>query len=208
MKAGQFNIHEYLEKLYEESTPMMDGGEGLSNAEGIIIPDTNKKSYDWLKKEYHAKQTEVKVEISGSGASFKPGYDLQTNLDSVKDFKPGMFGEVKTADTLGAKKEDNASNTLDPNKKEAGFKKGEGDKSTEEKSEKSETKPETKDIKDKQPEKPKADGAEVKKMDLKTKKTEGEEKEEKPEKEEKEEKPEKEEKEDKDDKEEKDDSKK
>jgi len=176
MKAGQFNIKDYLEKLYEESTPMMDGGEGLSNAEGIIIPDTNKKSYDWLKKEYQAKQTEVKVEISGQGASFKPGYDLQTKLDSVKDFKPGMFGQIKTSDTPGVKKEDKKSDSLDSTKKTAQFQKGEGEKPAEEKDEKDEkdeTKSETKDIKNKEQVKSKDDNVEVKKMDLKTKKSEG-----------------------------------
>lgn len=198
MKAGQFNINEYLEKLYEEATSMMDGGEGLSNADGIIIPEINKKSYDWLKKEYNAKQTEVKVEISGQGASFKPSYDLQTDLKSVKDFKPGMFGEVKTADSKEVPKEgDDAKktpNSLDAKKEQSGFQKGEGEsnKPDENKDEKPKTKPETNDIKNKS-----SDGAEVKKMDLKTKKTED-----KPEKEN-----DKEEKEDKDDKKEKDDSK-
>ena len=151
MKAGQFNINDYLEKLYEESTPMMDGGEGLSNAEGIVIPDTNKKSYDWLKKEYNAKQTEVKVEISGQGASFKPGYDLQTDLKSVKDFKPGMFGEVKTADTNSGegKEEKKTPGNLDAKKDQPTFQKGEGDKPVE-KDETSKTKTGPSDIKDKE----------------------------------------------------------
>jgi hypothetical protein len=197
MKAGQFNIYDYLEKLEklnEESTPMMDGGEGVSNAEGIVIPDTNKKSYDWLKKEYNAKQTEVKVEISGQGASFKPGYDLQTNLDSVKDFKPGMFGEVKTADT----QKDNKSSgkkepaSLDAKKDQPTFQKGEGEKDEKEKKdETSKTKTKPEDIKNKEGEKeekgkekeeehkdqekekePKKEEGEakVKKLDLKTKK--------------------------------------
>jgi hypothetical protein len=30
---------------------------------------------------------------------FNPGYDMQTKLDSIKEFKPGMFGDVKTEDT-------------------------------------------------------------------------------------------------------------
>jgi hypothetical protein len=51
-----------------------------------------------LKSEYQKGKTEVKVEIKGEGSSFKPGYDLQTDLKSVKDFKPGMFGDVKTSD--------------------------------------------------------------------------------------------------------------
>jgi len=118
MKAGQFNINEYLEKLYEEA-----GDGNLSNKEGIIIPDENKKSYDWLKKEYEKGKTEVKVEISMGGAKFEPGYDLQTNLDSVKDFKPGMFGEVKTKENPNP----NKPASLDTTKEKGSFAKGEGD---------------------------------------------------------------------------------
>jgi hypothetical protein len=172
MKAGQFNIHEYLEKLYEESTSMMDGGEGLSNVDGIIIPDINKKSYDWLKKEYNAKQTEVKVEISGQGSSFKPGYDLQTDVDSVKEFKPGIFGEVKTKDTKESQegKDDDKKipNSLDAKKTQPNFQRGEGEKPVKSDDEKNKTKPENDDIKDKKD----SDDVKVKKMDLKTKKTE------------------------------------
>ena len=123
MKAGNFNIKDYLERLYEETTPMMAGGEGLTDAEGIVIPDGNKKSYDWLKGEYQKGQTEVKVEISMGGAKFEPGYDLQTNLDSVKDFKPGMFGEVKTAENPNPKK----PAALDGKKEQGSFTGGEGD---------------------------------------------------------------------------------
>jgi hypothetical protein len=122
MKAGNFNINDYLDKLYEESTPMMTGGEGLTDAEGIIIPDGNKKSYDWLKREYQKGQTEVKVEISMGGAKFEPGYDLQTDLKSVKDFKPGMFGEVKTAENPNPKK----PASLDGKKEQGSFAGDEG----------------------------------------------------------------------------------
>jgi len=142
MKAGQFNIDDYLEKLYEESTQMMDGGEGLSNQEGIVIPDTNVKSYNWLKKEFQKGKVEVKVEMKMGGAEFEPGYDLQTDLKSVKDFKPGMFGEIKTADTKGEKK---PVNTLDAKKASPDFKKGEGDKD-----ETSKSKDEVGDIKNKE----------------------------------------------------------
>ena len=38
-------------------------------------------------------------------SKFEPGYDMQTNIKSTKDFKPGMFGNVKTSDTPGNKKE-------------------------------------------------------------------------------------------------------
>jgi len=184
MKAGNFNIKDYLEKLYEEATPMMDGGENLTNAEGIVIPDTNKKSYDWLKKEYDSKQTEVKVEITGQGASFKPGYDLQTNLDSVKDFKPGMYGEVKTADNEGTPKKPGVpekGSNLDSKKDKPSFQPGEGEA---EKKELPKTKAPKEDIKNKEEgeekeepkekeepeEKESGEKPEVKKIDLKTKK--------------------------------------
>lgn len=173
MKAGNFNINDYLEKLYENA----EGGQ-LPDSEGMVIPEENQKAYKWLKKEYQKAQTEVKVEINMGGAKFEPGYDLQTNLDSVKDFKPGMFGEVKTADTK--KDKDNKQN-LDTKKQQPTFQKGEG-----EKTEKSEAKPETKDqqkdIKKKEGENKeeekeeekketsKEDDVKVKKMDLKTKK--------------------------------------
>ena len=182
MKAGQFNVREYLDRLYEEAgetgaTPMMSGGEGLTNEEGILVPQENKKTFDWLKKEYQAGKTEVKVEINMGGASFEPGYDLQTNLDSVKDFKPGMFGEVKTADT--GKKEDGKP-SLDAKKAKPGFQKGEGDAPKKETSgpEKKEAPEAPKkapastadDEKGKGKEKKENAETEVKKIDLKTKK--------------------------------------
>ena len=102
MKAGSFNIHEYLERLNENAEA---GNLASKDKEGILIPDENKKSYDWLKREYDKSKTEVKVEIKMGGAKFEPGYELQTDLKSVKDFKPGMFGDVKTSDNEGAKKE-------------------------------------------------------------------------------------------------------
>lgn len=175
MKAGNFNIDEYLEKLYEEA------GDGqLSDKEGIIIPDENKKSYDWLKKEYEKGKTEVKVEISMGGAKFEPGYDLQTNLDSVKDFKPGMFGEVKTKENPKPNKPD----SLEASKEKGAFGKGEGDgekkplpgKEDEEKKETPKTNASKGDIKNKEEGKEdeeKEDDKEkpeVKKIDLKTKK--------------------------------------
>lgn len=190
MKAGQFNIYEYLEKLTESAE---SGNLSSADNEGIIIPDENKKSYDWLKKEYNAKQTEVKVEISGQGASFKPGYDLQTNLDSVKDFKPGMFGEAKPAKD-GAAPEQNAGKkaNLDPKKDAASFSDTEGEsekkelpktnsakgdinnkqKSSDDNSEKKEEKPEEKKSEkpEEKPEEKKGEKPEVKKIDLKTKK--------------------------------------
>jgi hypothetical protein len=180
MKAGNFNINEYLDKLYEEAgeevanskTPMMAGGEGLTNADGIVIPDTNQKSYNWLKKEYQAGQTEVKVEINMGGAKFEPGYDLQTDLKSVKDFKPGIFGEVKTSDTPGTKEGEDKKAPLDVKQSKPGFQKGEGDET---KKETPKTNAPKVDIKDKDEDKKEVkkdnEKPEVKKIDLKTKKT-------------------------------------
>lgn len=177
MKAGNFNINDYLEKLYENA----EGG-NLPDQEGMIIPEENKKSYQWLKKEYQKAQTEVKVEINMGGSKFEPGYDLQTDVNSVKDFKPGMFGEVKTTDNKGEK---TTPNNLDAKKEKPGFQKGEGEK---EKGEVSKTKVDSKDIKNKgeksekdddeekeerkeKQETPKKEGeSKVKKLDLKTKK--------------------------------------
>jgi hypothetical protein len=190
MKAGQFNINDYLEKLYEAS------GDGqLPDPEGMIIPEENQKAYQWLKKEYQKAQTEVKVEINMGGAKFEPGYDLQTDLDSVKDFKPGMFGEVKTADNEGEPKK---PANLDTKKEVPNFAKGEGEKKEEKTGEKpnfSKTKAASGDIKDKEheageskekeekeeheageseekeeKEESKKGDTEVKKIDLKTKK--------------------------------------
>jgi hypothetical protein len=101
MKAGNFNFDDYMNRLNEESDKIQVGKGYATGTEkdGILIPDENKKSYDWLKKEYQKGQTEVKVEMKLGDSKFEPGYDMQTKLDSVKDFKPGMFGEVKTEDT-------------------------------------------------------------------------------------------------------------
>ncbi|NMC59652.1 MAG: hypothetical protein GYA51_09765 [Candidatus Methanofastidiosa archaeon] len=113
MKAGSFNIHEYLGKLYdkvneEDLTKSLSLNEeekagNLPDDNGMIIPEEGKKAYDWLKKEYHKGKTEVKVEMSYH--EFKPGYHLDTNLKSVNDFKPGLYGDIKTKDTEGGKRE-------------------------------------------------------------------------------------------------------
>jgi|AntAceMinimDraft_18_1070375.scaffolds.fasta_scaffold03807_8 hypothetical protein len=106
MKAGTFNIQDYLNKLYEnvneeDLTLNEEEAGSLPDSEGIILPPENKKAYDWLKREYQKGKTEVKVEMSYH--EFKPGYHLDTDLKSVKDFKPGMYGDVKTGDTEGGK---------------------------------------------------------------------------------------------------------
>lgn len=102
MKAGNFNIYSYLDKLNEEAE--MAATKGLTDPLGIIIPDENKKVYNWLKSEYQKGKTEVKVEMNMGGAKFEPGYDMQGNVKSTDSFKPGMYGEVKTSDTKPDKK--------------------------------------------------------------------------------------------------------
>ena len=103
MKAGSFNINDYLEKLYENAE---EGGLPAGQQDGILIHGGDKKSFSWLKKEFDQRKVEVKVEIKLTGTDFKPGYEMQTNLKSVNDFKPGMYGEIKTSDTPGSKKEE------------------------------------------------------------------------------------------------------
>jgi len=100
MKAGSYNYQDYLDRLHEEAEALKaDGGYIKSDPGGLPLPEDTKKNFDWLNKEYQKGKTEVKVEVKGEGSSFKPGYDLQTDLKSVKDFKPGMYGDVKTGDT-------------------------------------------------------------------------------------------------------------
>jgi len=99
MKTGTFNFNDYLDRLHEEAEAKIDTGNGYAmttDKDGLVLPGDAKKSFDWLSKEYQKGKTEVKVEVKGEGSSFKPGYDLQTDLKSVKDFKPGMFGDVDT----------------------------------------------------------------------------------------------------------------
>lgn len=96
MEVGKFNIHDYLNKLYEESEKVKGGPSG-DPGEGLIIPPENRKAYDWLKKEYQKKKQEVKVEMSSY--DFKPGY----STEGLKDFKPGMYGTVPTSETSGDK---------------------------------------------------------------------------------------------------------
>ncbi len=117
--AGHFNFNEYMERLNEEAAE--SGGVKGDNKEGLIIPAENKKSYDWLKKEYNSAKTEVKVEIKMGGAKFEPGYDFTAGGDTVKEFKPGMFGEIKTGDTEGGTEKKKA----DPPKSELNSDEGE-----------------------------------------------------------------------------------
>ena len=123
MRAGQFNMDEYLERLNEEAEKnTKDGNLPSSGKEGMIIPEENKKSFSWLKGEYQKGKVEVKVEMKLGNAKFEPGYDF-TGGDpkSVKEFKPSMLGAVKTGDT-GKKAEGAPKETEEPkspkNKKE------------------------------------------------------------------------------------------
>lgn len=105
MKAGSYNFNDYINKLHEETEENTEKGYVEGDLKfGLILPEDTKKNFDWLNKEYQKGKVEVKVEVKGEGSSFKPGYDLQTDLKSVKDFKPGMYGDVKTGDT--GKKDD------------------------------------------------------------------------------------------------------
>jgi hypothetical protein len=106
MKAGTFNIMDYLERLTEEAASAA-GAEKKPDSEGLIIPDTNQKSYKWLQSEYNKGKVEVKVEMNIGTKKFDPGYELQTNLKSVKDFKPGMFGQSQQKDSVDGLKTNN-----------------------------------------------------------------------------------------------------
>jgi len=98
MRAGHFNLNDYLSTLNEsqEAGSVKDSGEGL-----MIQDGESKKAYDWLKKEYTKGKTEVKVEMKMGGQKFEPSMDFQTDLKSIKNFKSGIFGQVKTSDTEG-----------------------------------------------------------------------------------------------------------
>ncbi len=96
MKAGTFNHQEYLDRLPEDAEGNTEKGYILSDTAGLPLPEDTKKNFDWLNKEYQKGKVEVQVVVKGEGSSFKPGYDLQTDLKSVKDFKPGMYGDIKT----------------------------------------------------------------------------------------------------------------
>ena len=92
MQAGYFNMSDYMNRLNESE----DGNIESSNKDGIIIPDENKKAYDWLKKEYDSNQIETKVEITnGTNKAIKPTEfiddKLPTGDGSKSDFKNGEF---------------------------------------------------------------------------------------------------------------------
>jgi hypothetical protein len=115
-------------------------------------------------------ETEVKVEMNVGGSKFEPGYELQTKLDSVKDFKPGMFGEVKTT---GQNKTLNTNDNTN-NVKGLSSDKGQLQKTKPITVKTEETKPVSKEptkpeSKPESETKEKAEKAEIEKIDIKTK---------------------------------------
>ena len=96
MRAGQFNMDEYLERLNEEAEKNSSKGNTI-NQDGMIIPEENKKSFSWLKGEFQKGKVEVKVEMKLGNAKFEPGYDFTSgDPKSVKEFKPSMLGQSPT----------------------------------------------------------------------------------------------------------------
>jgi hypothetical protein len=81
--SGDFKMSDYLEKLNEEAE-MKDNPTAKVPDEGMIIPDTNQKTYKWLKSEYQKGKVEVKVEMRLGTAKFEPGYSTK----GASDFKP------------------------------------------------------------------------------------------------------------------------
>ena len=77
----------------------VEGGISSDSTQGLIIPDENKNSFNWLKRSYDSSKVEVKVEIRQGGSSFEPSVPTSlTSKDSdVKEFKPGVFGNEGTA---------------------------------------------------------------------------------------------------------------
>jgi len=110
MKTGSFNIHDYLKKIHDQADESkysqineQDEGGNLPDDRGFVIPEENKKAYDWLKGEYQHGQTEVRVEMTSS--DFKPGYHLEDAPESTKGF-PGMYGDgFKSGEGKGEMKE-------------------------------------------------------------------------------------------------------
>lgn len=99
MKAGTFNIHDYLDKLYDVDEAKYNAlneqkaeTENGNVEDGIIQQGGENKAYNWLKKEFQKGKTEVKVEMSYH--TFKPGYEFEDAPKSTKDF-PGMYSDVK-----------------------------------------------------------------------------------------------------------------
>jgi len=102
MAIGTFNYNEYMNKLHEEAEVKFANSENqLTTTDGLLIPEENKKVFNWLKKEYQKAATEVKVEMKLGDTKFEPGYNtnLQAKDSEVKEFKPGLFGAIETSDS-------------------------------------------------------------------------------------------------------------
>lgn len=99
MKAGTFNIDEYLNKLHENVDEEKFLNEEKAETEtgkpdeGVLQQGGENKAYNWLKKEFQKGKTEVKVEMSSH--TFKPGYELEDAPKSTEKF-PGMYGQSKS----------------------------------------------------------------------------------------------------------------
>lgn len=95
MQAGNYNHEEYMKMLFEKAKKNqkeVTSGDAPGNPEeGLVIPDVNRKAYDWLKKEYDKNKHEVKVEMTS--AKFEPGY----STEGAKDFKPGVYSSSQTS---------------------------------------------------------------------------------------------------------------
>lgn len=88
MAMGNYKASDYLRKLYEGVNV-----DKIESKDGLVIPEENKKAYDWLKKEYTSAQEAVKVEMKVGNEKFNPGFEMQADIKSTgKEFKPGMFG--------------------------------------------------------------------------------------------------------------------
>lgn len=169
MKAGKFNMQEYLNKLNESFEN--EENKEVSNSslkDGIIIPEENKKIFNWLKKEFQQNREEPKVEVKGAiSQAFKSENSL-----GPKDEKPSTsFKSNDNSVNNNTKDKVDDKNSVNFNKSET-FNKPKDNKSKDSESEEKDTK-DTKDTKETDKEtsiesKPKN----VKKIDLKVKKNE------------------------------------
>ena len=99
MQIGTFNMSDYINKLNESE----DGNIDASDKDGLIIPDENKKAFDWLKKEYNANQVETKVEIKNGKDKIENKDEFVAKDDTNKDFKTGQFSTDQKNDGDGSK---------------------------------------------------------------------------------------------------------
>lgn len=138
--CGYFKMDEYLQRLEENLNV-----DKIEDKAGIVIPDENKKAYDWLKKQYDSAKVEVKVDMKIGNGKFNPGYEMQADVKSVgKDFEPGMFGNTPKQSNSGKETDFKPNNfstkttkSEDENKSDTTKKSDESDKETA--TEKSET---------------------------------------------------------------------